>query len=156
MKLRPFEEADTEAIIALIDGIYHHYGYRIHLEGAEADLKDVSAHFGPGKFQVLDDQGVVRGTAAIAPDPEDGGGWFLKRLYLDPDLHGQGWADTLLDWAIEEARSLGAQHLDLWSDVRFERAHAFYAKRGFERVGAPRTMHDSWSPYQEYFYTRAL
>ena len=47
MKLRPFQDSDTQSVIALIDGIYSSYGFKIHLAGAEADLKNVTAHFNP-------------------------------------------------------------------------------------------------------------
>ena len=156
MELRSFRESDTEAVIALIDAVYREYDDRVYLEGAEADLKEVSEYFGDDLFQVLDDGGAVRGTIAIAAGEDGTETWFLKRLYLDPTLRGGGWAKQLLDWAVETARARGATRLDLWSDVRFERAHAFYAKHGFTREGEPRTMHDSWQPYQEYFYTRRL
>lgn len=154
MELRGFKPEDTEGIIALIDGIYREYGDRVHLEQAEADLKDIPAHFEPGNFQVLDDVGTVRGTVAIAADGADV--CYLKRLYLDSGLRGQDWADTLLEWAVDAARGLGAQRMALWSDVRFGRAHRFYHKHGFERDGRVRTMNDAWEPYSEYFYAKEL
>ena len=155
MTLRPFEIEDTDSVIALIDGIYHEYGDRVHLEQAEADLKDIPAHFSPGHFMVLDEGGVF-GTVAIAPAANDEKTCYLKRLYLHPECRGQGWADTMVDWAIDTARGLGAHRLQLWSDVRFERAHAFYTKRGFQHDGRVRVMNDAWAPYREYFYTMEL
>jgi len=152
--LRPFEIEDTDAVIALIDGIYREYGTRVHLEQAEADLKDIPAHFSPGHFMVLDERGIF-GTIAIAPDMNKKT-CLLKRFYLHPERRGQGWADTMVDWAIDTARGLGARQLHLWSDLRFERAHAFYAKRGFRHDGRVRDMNDAWAPYSEYFYTLEL
>ena len=43
----------------------------------------------------------------------------------------------------------------LWTDTRFSRAHRFYEKRGYARVGAARALGDlcgSW----EYQYARGL
>lgn len=156
MRLRPFHIDDTDAVIALIDGVYHEYGDRVHLEKSEADLMDIPAHFEPGHFMVLDNDGAIYGTVAISPSAEGNDVWFLKRLYLDSDLRGQGWADSMMDWAFDMARRLGAKHLHLWSDVRFERAHAFYTRRGFHHDGRVRTMNDGWAPYREYFYARDL
>ena len=156
MTLRSFEIEDAGAVIALIDGIYHEYGDRVHLEQAEADLNDIPAHFRPGHFMVLDEGGIF-GTVAISPSGAgDEKTCYLKRLYLHAEYRGQGRADTMVDWAIDTARGLGALRLQLWSDVRFERAHAFYTKRGFHRDGRVRTMNDAWAPYREYFYTMEL
>jgi hypothetical protein len=46
--------------------------------------------------------------------------------------------------------------VELWSDTRFTRAHAFFARHGFQRDGRVRSMDDGWLPYQEYFYWRTL
>ncbi len=156
MKLRPFQIEDTDAVIALIDSVYREYGDRVHLEKSEADLKDIPAHFQPGHFMVLEKDHVIHGTVAIARSADENDACFLKRLYLAPESRGQGWADSMVDWAFDKARGLGATRLHLWSDVRFERAHSYYAKRGFQHDGRVRTMNDSWAPYREYFYTTHL
>ena len=80
----------------------------------------------------------------------------MRRLYLDPELRGAGWAQKLVDWAIDRARVLGMQRMELWSDVRFTRAHAFYKKFGFVHEGVEREMDDGWEPYREYFYYREI
>ncbi len=105
---------------------------------------------------VLENDGAIHGTVALSPASDDNDTCFLKRLYLDPELRGQGWADSMMDWAFDAARGQGAKRMHLWSDVRFERAHAFYVKRGFNHDGRVRTMTDAWAPYREYFYTMDL
>jgi putative acetyltransferase len=45
------------------------------------------------------------------------------------------------------AHARDARRLELWSDTRFTRAHAFYAKAGFARTGETRFLDDvsrSW------------
>ncbi len=42
--------------------------------------------------------------------------------------------------------------VEFWSDTRFTRTHAFFARFGLQRAGRIRTMHDGWMPYQEYCY----
>lgn len=69
------------------------------------------------------------------PDPEPGA-WELKRLYLDPGLHGTGAAQRL--WqaclsAAQEARA-PAIYLGVWTNN--PRGQAFYRRLGFtETVG---------------------
>jgi hypothetical protein len=48
------------------------------------------------------------------------------------------------------------QRLECWSDTRFTRAHAFFARGGFQGDGRVRRMHDGWMPYEEYFFFRDL
>ncbi len=156
MDLRPYRVDDRDAVIALIDGIYREYADRVHLQKSEVDLTDIPANFAPGHFMVLEDAGPIRATVAISPDPERPGVCFLKRLYLDPRLRGTGTGTQLLDWFLETARGLGMKRAELWSDVRFERAHAFYRKHGFQNNGEVREMDDSWQPYREYFFSKEI
>jgi len=156
MLLRPYRGEDQDAVIALIDGVYREYADRVHLAKAEADLLDIPANFAPGHFMVLEDAGRIRATVAISPDPERSGVCFLKRLYLEAGLRGTGAGALLLDWFMQTARDLGMTRVELWSDVRFERAHAFYRKHGFQNHGEVREMDDSWQPYREYFFWKAL
>ena len=59
----------------------------------------------------------------------------LKRLYVARAWHGQGVAQTLMNAALDAARSRGAQTLWLGVWERNPRAAAFYRKYGFTRVG---------------------
>ncbi len=156
MILREYRHGDKDAVIALIDGIYREYGDRVHLEKSEADLVDIPGNYAPGQFMVLDVDDAIRATVAIAPDPQRPGVCYLKRLYLDARLRGTGAGMQLLGWFLETARAMGMRRAELWSDVRFERAHAFYRKHGFVNDGTVRDMDDSWQPYREYFYARDL
>ncbi len=151
--LRPFEPRDRDGIIALIDGIFREYGDRACIEKCDADLGDVASHYAPGRFMVLTDSAdTVLGTAAIVEDNERPGVFWLKRLYLHPSLRGTGSGERLLRWAIDTARAIGCTRMEFWSDTRFKRGHAFYAKHGFIRTDVVRTVDDGWEPYDEYFF----
>jgi RimJ/RimL family protein N-acetyltransferase len=51
---------------------------------------------------------------------------------------------------------LGHTRIELWSDTRFERAHRFYTKHGFEHDGTIRHMTDAFAPYDELFFYKEL
>ena len=57
-----------------------------------------------------------------------------------------------IDWA----RERGFREVRFWSDTRFERAHRFFEKFGFQQDGRVREMHDSHEPYSEYYYSLQL
>jgi GNAT superfamily N-acetyltransferase len=86
----------------------------------------------------LDDR--VVGMIATRPLEDDV--WETCRVYVDPTLHGGKFAHDLLDAAESHAMRHGARRLVLWSDTRFERAHAFYEKRSYVRQGAIRVLQD--------------
>ena len=59
----------------------------------------------------------------------------ISKFYLDPDLHGSGAADLLLDAAVRHARLRGASSVWLATNLENTRARAFYARNGFEDRG---------------------
>lgn len=157
MRLRAATNADGDAVIELIGGIYRDYGFEICLEDAEADLTDIEAHFAAGSFMVLcDEAGAVRATVALVADGEREGVAWLKRLYVANELQGRGASGELLAWAEERARGLRCMRVELWSDTRFERAHGFYRKHGFAHDGTVRYMTDAHEPYEELFFSKQL
>ena len=60
----------------------------------------------------------------------------LKRFYVDRPWQGRGLARALMTQAENAARARGARELWLGVFERNTRAKIFYAKCGFERVGA--------------------
>jgi putative acetyltransferase len=155
--LRPFVADDQDGVITLVDEVYHEYGDRLCLPGADADLADIAGTYldHGGAFIVLA-AGTIVGSHALLPlDPEAGTCTF-RRLYLDSSLRGTGWGEKLMGWAIELARAQDFERVEFWSDTRFRRAHRFFERIGFQRDGRTRQMDDGWVPYQEYFFWRDL
>ena len=157
MQLRPAQENDTQAIVDLVGGIYREYGFEICLEDAESDLARVKDVYPPGSFMVLvDTDETIRATVALTPCLERANVSWLKRLYLDASLRGGGHANDLLDWALTRSSALKRFRVELWSDIRFERAHRFYEKHGFRHDGTVRHMTDGYEPYDEFFFAKEL
>ena len=158
MLLRLAKQQDRQAIIRLIDQVLREYGDEICLTGADHDLTDIDGHYQQvgGAFIVLDDEGTIRGTHAVVPDGIHHDVCFLRRLYLEQGLRGDEWGIRLMDWTLEWAAAHGACRVELWSDTRFERAHAFFRRYGFRQDGRTREMHDGVEPYKERFFSKDL
>ena len=158
LRLRPVRPEDQDAIMALIDAVYREYGDCLCLENADRDLLDIERNYlqAGGAFMVLDEAGQVRGTHAVLPDAMRPGVCCFRRLYLEAALRGGPWGTRLMQWAIDWAGEHGMRRVEFWSDTRFTRAHAFFARIGFQHDGRIRTMDDGWVPYQEYFFFRHL
>jgi putative acetyltransferase len=152
--LRPAQPLDRDAIIALIDDVLSEYGDRLSLDVADRDLLDLDGYYvaAGGMFIVLEDMGRIRGTHAAIPVPQQSGVCVFRRLYLETGLRGGPWGSRLMQWALDWAREHGMHRIEFWSDTRFERAHRFFARFGFQRDGRIRTVEDGWLPYQEHFY----
>ena len=154
MNIRLATTADVDALVALIDGVYREYGDQIFLQGADADLLAIDAHYRAtgGEFVVLDDGGVVRGAHAVLPLADHPAVCTFRRLYLDRTLRGQSAGKLLMLWAVDWALAHGLMRVEFWSDTRFTRAHRFFEKLGLKRTGQVRQMNDGAEPYQEYFF----
>lgn len=151
--IRPGRDDDAPALIALVARCWADYpGCIMDLDDEVPELRAIATHYRDrgGALWVED---AVRGMCATKP--LDAEAWELCKVYVHPAHHGAGLAHHLVDAAEAHARTGGARRMDLWTDTRFDRAHRFYEKRGYVRVGVPRPLHDlsnSW----EHNYTRML
>ena len=62
----------------------------------------------------------------------------LSKIYVLPAAHGKGVAGDLMAAAVDAAREAGAAGIWLGTNEANVRAHRFYEKSGFERVGTRR------------------
>ena len=154
MKLRPAISKDQDLIINLIGSVYEEYGDRIFLEGADKDLTDVNSFYREkgGEFIVLVCNGEISGTHALFPNQENKEVVNFRRLYLKPEFRGRQYGEELMKWAIDWTIKHGFKKVELWSDVRFKRAHNFYKRYGFKKGKHPRKMFDGAMPYEEFFF----
>lgn len=138
--LRPIRREDEAQVFALIDRCYREYGLILNLEDeCEQHLKDPGAYFRAhgGEFWVLaEEDGTIIGTAALylhedqKPPLSE-----LKSMYVDPSRRRRGLGGRLTKVVMEAARAVGCREMELWSDTRFDAAHAMYESLGFRRMG---------------------
>lgn len=141
---------DCEALSALMrETFLATFG---HLYSAEDVAAFVAASYTPDRqyAEIIDTAmdtrlaargGALVGYAQIGPlklpfDPGPACALELYRLYLREEAQGTGVASVLMDWAMARMRARGAAQafLGVWSENT--RAQKFYARRGFEKVGA--------------------
>jgi ribosomal protein S18 acetylase RimI-like enzyme len=79
--------------------------------------------------------GFVKYGPPSLPFEPNGPSGELRQLYVLGPWQGQGVAQALMDWVIDEARGRGAVELYLSVFEDNERAQRFYARYGFEPVG---------------------
>ena len=91
------------------------------------ELADPAAFY--SHVWVLKSDGLVVGSAALTA--ARGGVTTLKRMYLRPQLRGQGWGRLLLNTAIQAAASNGCRRIELDTSERQVRARRLYEAAGF-------------------------
>ena len=130
-----FSDAHVPAVLDLIGSVFAEYGMTFDPPGYDADLLKIPTKYleTGGAFWVLEDDGRVVGTVAVVPlSPEE---VEIKRVYLAASLRGQGWGQRLMQHALAWAAARGYRRAQLWSDVKFDRAHVMYQRLGFVPMG---------------------
>jgi len=80
--------------------------------------------------------GVGSGCAALREIDDETG--EVKRMYVDPDMRGNGIARTLANHVIEQAREIGYKRLRLGTLATMKPAQALYESLGFQSIPAYR------------------
>lgn len=143
---------DRDGIVNTIHAVYVEYGFAWHPEGYHRDLYEFESHYLRRKipFWVAEVDGEIRGTAALETHPlipgkgvvtvEDvrriaGTDSSLERVYVHPAARRLGIGRRLNLAAIAHARENGGRAIEIWSDKKFEAAHAMYRSLGAVEVG---------------------
>lgn len=161
-RIREARDSDAGGLIQLIGGVYAEYpGCILDVEREEPDLKAISSAYSAkgGQFWVAVDGADEAVVGCVGWSPSSDGprpGWLeLRKLYVARSYRRRGLASVLCGHVEQAARSRSAPGIELWSDTRFEDAHRFYARRGYERLSAVRQLFDL-SQSSEYHFIRHL
>jgi len=138
-EIRRARDEDSDAVIAIIDAVYREYpGCILDVDNEEPELRTPASSF--DEFWVAERRGAIVGSSALQIF-EDGVG-ELKKVFLHRDTRGHGLGGRLVRLIEERAKASGCGELFLWTDTRFELAHAVYTKLGYTKTGEERTLHD--------------
>lgn len=161
-RIRAGQDSDVDGLIELIGAVYAEYpGCILDVDREEPDLLTIGSAYAAkgGQFWVAVDGPAERIVGCIGWSPSRDGslvGWLeLRKLYVARSHRRRGLAGALCEHVEAAARARSAPGIELWSDTRFEDAHRFYARRGYERRGEVRQLFDL-SHSSEYHFVRRL
>lgn len=99
----------------------------------DSDLEDINKHYieQGGMFYVLKVDNRIIGTVAVEAKDKYA---ELKRLYVAKEYQGKKCGSFLLDSAIQFCKASGFSKLELDSNVKFQKAHLLYRRRGFRLI----------------------
>ena len=150
--IRDARDDDSQALCRLIADIFAEYDGVLFILDEMPELRAVASAFdrAGGAFWCAERQGDVVGCVGYSPSRE-GNGIELKKLYVHRAVRRSGLGARLVERVEQAARERGAAFVELWSDVEFETAHRFYERRGYERDGRTRELHDESNTVEYYF-----
>ena len=156
LRIRPVRDADSPGLVDLVGRCFAEYpGCVLDVENEETCLLHPETAF--TRFWVLVD-GAERVFGCIACSEhqvDDEPGVELKKCYLHPQVRGRGLASRLVGLVEDHARERDRPLVELWSDTRFETAHAVYQHLGYRRTGRERDLHDR-SATREFHFVKRL
>jgi putative acetyltransferase len=162
LTIRAAIDADSDRLIALMEDAWRPYpGCVMDVDGELPELRRPASHWlaRGGQLWVCEQAESLIGSIAFDPIKDgplqEETAIELHWMYVDRAVHGRGVAQALYAKALDFARTLGAARIELWTDTRFLRAHAFYEKLGFQRSPGSRELHDL-SHTVEYHYALTL
>lgn len=157
--IRLASRADEPAIQHVIRTVYEEYGWPWDPDDYHQDLYDIQKFYFDhgGYFWVAEYDDRIVGTTALEVFPSFPMGettvlvdgvtrgascdCSIERLYVLPEARGLKIGSALWRQVVQQARELGRQRLEIWSDKRLHEAHRLYEKYGAVRVGE-RLCHD--------------
>ena len=143
MPLTPRAWRPGDPVLDHVRRIYDEFGLGFDPE-FEDDLEDVGEHYASGAFWVVEEDGRLLATAGVVPH---GGTRLIKRIYVAAEARRRGFARTLL----RKCAAWGDfPRTEMWSDVRFFRAHRLYVTEGFT-AGHTRVLRDPDLSVERYF-----
>lgn len=130
--LRPATNDDRTAIESLVFGVLAEYGLAPDPASTDADLRDIEHEYFSkgGSFDVIaDENGKIVGSVGlfrISPDICE-----LRKMYLGPQVRGQGLGRRLLENALAQAKALSFSRVELETASVLTDAISMYEAYGF-------------------------
>lgn len=152
----------TDSFVAKFGHMYRPEDLSAYLEEAHSEVAVAAELASPARLYRLAVQGGVLlaycklGLLCGFPEHARGRNVIeLKQLYADPALTGRGIGKALMDWALAEARTRGADEMQLsvWSGNHG--AQRFYARYGFAKV-ADTTFRVGEQIDEEFLFARMI
>jgi putative acetyltransferase len=134
MKFVSARGEDGPAVRELVFAVLAEYGLRPDPERTDRDLFDIQAAYASrgGCFELLvNDSDVLAGCYGLYPLGD--GACELRKMYLQREHRGRGLGKLILRRALEQARALGFQRLQLETACALTEAVALYESFGFRR-----------------------
>ncbi len=155
MNFAPYQLIDYSAeyrdeLIAFLDKGYKFVGYTsLELDTLDDDLMNIETVYSqPSCFKLLLDGKTIVGSTAVKIKGNEA---ELKRVFVNPELHGQGLGKKLSLWAFDYAKEQGCDTMHIWSGTLCKTAHELYKYLGAKNTQEQRFIGGQDDCYEYYF-----
>lgn len=138
--IRDWQTKDRSHAAEVIRSVLAEYGLGWEPDGADIDVVEVEQHYRQGEFWVVEHQGSVVGTAAYYPVPRGEQAVEIRKMYLQPQIRGQGLGRFLLQSL--ETRIAEQGYQQIWVETASVLAEAvqLYEASGYETATGVETL----------------
>lgn len=132
--IRPWKERDRQIVVNLISTILAEYGLGCEPCGADRDVEKVEEfyHQTGGEFWVIEQLDNIVGTAAYYPIQRGNHAVEIRKMYLIPEVRGQGLGQFLLRELENKIQSQGFQEIYLETATVLKEAVKLYERCGYQ------------------------
>ncbi len=155
MDFSPYQLIDYSAeyhdeLIVFLDQGYKFVGYTsLELDTLDDDLLNIEEVYAqPSCFKLLLKGESIIGSVAVKISANEA---ELKRVFVNPSLHGQGIGKNLSLWAFDYAKEQGCHTMHIWSGTLCETAHSLYEYLGATNTQEQRFIGGQDDCYEYYF-----
>lgn len=131
--IRSWQPSDRQAAAEVIRSVLAEYGIGWELGGADRDVYEVETAYLQvgGAFWVVEKQGQVVGTAAFYPVKRGVGTVEIRKMYLLPQVRGQGLGRWLLQRLEQEIAVQGFREVWIETASVLKEAVKLYESSGY-------------------------
>jgi GNAT superfamily N-acetyltransferase len=149
-QLIDYSPAWHDQTIAFLDQGYKFVGYTsLELDTLDDDLLKIEEVYSqPSCFKLLVQDEKIIGSVAVKIEVNEA---ELKRVFVDPQLHGEGLGKKLSLWAFDYAKEQGCDTMHIWSGTLCKTAHELYKYLGATNTQEQRFIGGQDDCYEYYF-----
>lgn len=140
--IRSWEPRDRPVAAAVIHAVLVEYGLPWEPEGADWDVLNVETYYQHtgGEFWVVEHQGKLVGTAAYHPIQRGTDAVEIRKMYLCPEVRGQGLGRFLLQQLEHQIRDRGFAQIWIETDTLLVEAVKLYETNGYQQTTGVETQ----------------
>ncbi|MGB7416254.1 MAG: GNAT family N-acetyltransferase [Thermosynechococcaceae cyanobacterium] len=138
--IRDWEVCDRIPAAEVIRTVLTEYSLGWEAEGADIDVVEVEKHYQQGEFWVVEHQGNLVGTAAYYPVPRGKNAVEVRKMYLLPQVRGQGLGQFLLQALEDRIKELGFEQIWVETASVLVEAVKLYEASGYKAATGVETL----------------
>ncbi len=142
MQIRPIQPSDNPLLAKIIRETLTEFGAdhpgTVYYDRTTDELYELFQKVRSAYYVLETDDGKVVGGGGIYPTGElPDGTCELVKMYLLPEVRGQGWGRSIITKCLQKAMEFGFENVYIESMPELKLALDIYEKFGFEYLNAP-------------------